>query len=157
LTPGEVMQLPPSDELVLVSGVQPIRAHKARYYEDARLRDRIQRPPALTAGSAGTSGDRTVPQADWTTLPLVDPGTAAVGGPVAGSSAEDDPANGGIRREPELPDHEAIAPETPRPIPEFALLEDEPHEDAVHAKAMSQSFRAITRQAALDPDDGLGM
>ncbi len=64
LTPGEVMQLPPGDELVLVSGVQPIRAHKARYYEDARLWDRIQRPPALTAGGVGASGDRTVPQAD---------------------------------------------------------------------------------------------
>ena len=87
----------------------------------------------------------------------MDPGTAAAGGPVAGSSAEDDPANGGIRREPELPDHEAIVPETPKPIPEFALLEDEPDDDAVRAKAMSQSFRAVTRQAALDPDDGLEM
>ena len=35
LTPGEVMQLPNDDELVLVSGCQPIRAKKARYYEDA--------------------------------------------------------------------------------------------------------------------------
>ena len=33
LTPGEVMQLPPADELVLVSGVPPIRAKKARYFE----------------------------------------------------------------------------------------------------------------------------
>ena len=34
LTPGEVMQLPPADELVLISGVPPIRAKKARYYDD---------------------------------------------------------------------------------------------------------------------------
>ena len=34
LTPGEVMQLPPSDELVLISGLAPIRAQKLRYYED---------------------------------------------------------------------------------------------------------------------------
>ena len=34
LTPGEVMQLPPADELVLVSGLAPIRAKKLRYYED---------------------------------------------------------------------------------------------------------------------------
>ncbi|MDE2113051.1 MAG: conjugal transfer protein TraG, partial [Alphaproteobacteria bacterium] len=33
LTPGEVMQLPPADELVLVSGLPPIRAKKLRYYE----------------------------------------------------------------------------------------------------------------------------
>ena len=38
LTPGEVMQLPPSDELVLVSGIPPIRAQKTRYYQDIRLR-----------------------------------------------------------------------------------------------------------------------
>ena len=34
LTSGEVMQLPPDDELVLVSGCHPIRAKKVRYYED---------------------------------------------------------------------------------------------------------------------------
>ena len=37
LTPGEVMQLPPSDELVLVSGLAPIRAKKLRYYQDQNL------------------------------------------------------------------------------------------------------------------------
>ena len=45
LTPGEVMQLPPDDELVLVSGCHPIRAKKARYYEDPQLRTRILPPP----------------------------------------------------------------------------------------------------------------
>ena len=34
LTPGEVMQLPPDDEIVMVAGVPPIRAKKARYFED---------------------------------------------------------------------------------------------------------------------------
>ena len=48
LTPGEVMQLPHDDELVLVSGCQPIRAKKARYYEDAELKTRILPPPALS-------------------------------------------------------------------------------------------------------------
>ena len=47
LTPGEVMQLPPSDEIVLVSGLPPIRAKKARYYEDRRLTARILPPPQL--------------------------------------------------------------------------------------------------------------
>ena len=45
LTPGEVMQLPPEDELVLVSGCHPIRAKKARYYEDPQLQVRILPPP----------------------------------------------------------------------------------------------------------------
>src|ERR1700682_3393398 len=47
LTPGEVMQLPPGDELVLVSGIPPIRAWKARYYEDRPLASRILPPPVL--------------------------------------------------------------------------------------------------------------
>ncbi|KMY86400.1 Type IV secretion system protein VirD4 [Candidatus Paraburkholderia calva] len=32
LTPGEVMQFPPADEIVMVAGTSPIRAKKARYY-----------------------------------------------------------------------------------------------------------------------------
>ena len=43
LTPGEVMQLPPDDELVLVSGLAPIRAKKLRYYEDRNFTSRVRR------------------------------------------------------------------------------------------------------------------
>jgi len=52
LTPGEVMQLPPADELVLVSGLAPIRAKKLRYYEDRNFTSRVLPPPNL-GGSAG--------------------------------------------------------------------------------------------------------
>ncbi|MCU4162276.1 conjugal transfer protein TraG [Acidiphilium sp. AL] len=47
LTPGEVMQLPPADELVLVSGLPPIRAKKLRYYEDRNFSGRVIAAPAL--------------------------------------------------------------------------------------------------------------
>jgi len=158
LTAGEVMQLPPTDEVVLVSGTPPIRAHKARYYEDSRLKSRILRPPALTTASGGTYGDRLATQADdWTTLPLPDPGASAAGKSVAGSLADDDSANGGIRREPALPEHEAIVSEQPEPAPDFALVDDEPDDDAVRAKALNQNFRAVARQVALDPADGCGL
>jgi type IV secretion system protein VirD4 len=43
------------------------------------------------------------------------------------------------------------------PSPEFALLEDEPDDDPIRAKVLNQNFRTIARQAALDPDDGLGL
>ena len=158
LTAGEVMQLPPTDEVVLVSGTPPIRAHKARYYEDSRLKSRILRPPTLTTASGGTYGDRLATQADdWTTLPLPDPGASAAGKSVAGSLADDDSANGGIRREPALPEHEAIVSEQPEPAPDFALVDDEPDDDAVRAKALNQNFRAVARQVALDPADGCGL
>ena len=45
LTPGEVMQLPPSDELVLISGLPPIRAKKLRYFEDRNFLERILPTP----------------------------------------------------------------------------------------------------------------
>jgi type IV secretion system protein VirD4 len=47
LTPGEVMQLPARDELVLVAGMPPIRARKLRYYEDRSFAERLLAPPVL--------------------------------------------------------------------------------------------------------------
>jgi type IV secretion system protein VirD4 len=158
LTAGEVMQLPQCDELVLVSGISPIRAHKARYYEDMRLKRRVLKPPALATAGRGASGDRRAQQADdWTALPPLKPAVASAARSVTGSLAGDDQANGGIRREPALNEHEAMVPEQSVPSPEFAMLEDESDDDPIRAKALSQNFRTIARQAALDPDDGLGL
>ena len=64
LTPGEVMQLPPGDELVLVSGVPPIRAKKARYFEDPRLTERVLAPPAAREQNGAPPPD------DWSQLPV---------------------------------------------------------------------------------------
>ena len=50
MTPGEVMQLPPDDEIVMVAGVPPIRAKKARYFEDWRLAERILPAPKHQEG-----------------------------------------------------------------------------------------------------------
>src|SRR6266436_5948357 len=65
LTPGEVMQLPPNDELVLISGCSPIRAKKARYFEDERFRERLM-APAKPGGAAKLRDGRN----DWIGLPL---------------------------------------------------------------------------------------
>ncbi|WP_041534869.1 conjugal transfer protein TraG [Parvularcula bermudensis] len=56
LTPGEVMQLPADDEVVLVSGLPPIRAKKLRYFEDANFTGRV--------GSPASTSDRGTPYAD---------------------------------------------------------------------------------------------
>lgn len=50
LTPGEVMQLPATDELVLVAGTPPIRATKLRYFEDDTFKARVLSPPVLSSG-----------------------------------------------------------------------------------------------------------
>jgi type IV secretion system protein VirD4 len=158
LTPGEVMQLPPGDELVLVSGIPPIRARKARYYEDRRLTSRILAPSALTAPGAGGSGGRPVSRAnDWTPLLDQDPDTATVDESAAASLVGHDRANGGIRREPALPSHEAIVPEEPKRDCEIGGFADDPDDGTIVAREIDRNLRAVARQAALDRDDGLGM
>jgi type IV secretion system protein VirD4 len=150
LTPGEVMQLPPGDELVLVSGVPPIRAKKARYFEDPRLTERVLAPPAVCEQNGAHPPD------DWSQLPT----PAVSAGPEAYSSGKkpsDDPANGGIRREPELPQHEEIAREPVKPTPEFTFGEEEPADDTVRTRALRQQVRNLARQGAMDPGDGLGL
>lgn len=94
LTAGEVMQLPPSDELVLVSGTPPIRAKKARYFQDRRLAMRVLPPPTPASLHDGDATSIPAGGSDWTTLPPL--GSA----PTAGVAGESDAANSGIRREP---------------------------------------------------------
>ncbi len=61
LTPGEVMQLPPTDELVLVSGRPPIRARKLRFFEERIFAGRTLAPPLL---GPDTYADRPQPRGD---------------------------------------------------------------------------------------------
>lgn len=150
LTPGEIMQLPPADEIVMVAGTPPIRATKARYYEDARFKDRILPPPdpaARPATSQHGSSD------DWSrrvvTAAKASTKSAAAGG------GDGDPANAGIRREPELPEHEEIVAPPRPPEQEFDLLDDEPDIDAAKARALRSHIRLVARQASLDPGDGI--
>ena len=120
LTPGEVMQLPPADELILVSGCHPIRAKKVRYFEDPEMKGRILPPPALTSPSPPLGGGSAAPPShgDWDDA-VITPSTAIV----------EDPTNAGIRREPELPEHEEIVAGPRKPVQEFEPLEDEPDDE----------------------------
>jgi type IV secretion system protein VirD4 len=152
LTPGEVMQLPPDDELVLVSGVPPIRAKKARYFEDPRLTERVMPPPK----SGPLSREGNAPADDWSGLPA--PANRSASKPASESGARppvDDPANSGIRREPELPGHEDIAPEVSKPPTEFDFREAGDDGVAVRARVMRTNGPGLARRAAMDPGEGL--
>src|SRR5271165_3495800 len=149
LTPGEVMQLPNDDELVLVSGCQPIRAKKARYYEDAELKARILPPPTLLHRDAlsGEESRQSIPEGDW-----IDAIVAT-----ATASAAEDPANAGIRREPELPEHEEIAPEARKALYEFEPMEDEPDVEPQRQRMIQRTMGNVARQVSLDTADDMGM
>ncbi len=49
LTPGEVMQLPTDEAVVMVSSVAPIKAKKLRYYADTNFKRRVLKPPVRYA------------------------------------------------------------------------------------------------------------
>jgi type IV secretion system protein VirD4 len=148
LTPGEVMQLPPTDEIVMVSGVHPIRARKARYYEDARLQERILPPPVPTQPKVSRSDD-------WSSRPLPPrpPAPAARDGEEAD---DEDPKNSDRRRQPEL-NQETV--EKNQPIDnEFAFdPTNELEEDAPRVGRMNDLMQGLARQASLDPGDDLGL
>ncbi|GLR68685.1 conjugal transfer protein TraG [Acidocella aquatica] len=162
LTPGEIMQLPPCDEIVMMSGTYPIRAKKARYFEDRRFAERVLPPPVLGLGNTKARPD------DWSNLPpppkvMVNP-TAAETGAEADArrpprKADGDPANAGIRRQPELPEHEDIEPARPAPALEFTFGEDLDQEDeeAGRLSELRRQMGDLARRASLDPGDDLGL
>lgn len=126
----------------MISGCPPIWARKARYYEDRRLTERLFPAPTPKRPKVAVAAPD-----DWNSAPL----PASRGGSEGASGAHpvDDPANGGIRREPELAEHEDIAPEPPTPSPEFEFGEDEADADAVRARSLRAAARGLARQAAL--------
>jgi type IV secretion system protein VirD4 len=90
---------------------------------------------------------------DWSGLPLP---TSTKGGDQLQLKSSTDPANGGIRREPELPEHEDVVPNIPKPAAEFAF-EDDAGDDAIRSRVMRRQARGIARQAAMDPNDGIDL
>jgi type IV secretion system protein VirD4 len=154
LTPGEVMQLPPDDEIVMVAGLAPIRAQKARYFLDARFRARIVPPPPKRTQSMKPN--------DWSTAPetsMSEP-RLALPAPAMTKPVEDesDSANSGIRQEPEIPAHEDVAPPV-RPVQgEFDYADDDAQSDAARARAAAdRRMSRAARNASLDPGDGIDL
>ncbi|RWX72291.1 conjugal transfer protein TraG [Mesorhizobium sp. M2A.F.Ca.ET.039.01.1.1] len=110
LTPGEVMQLPPADELILVSGLPPIRAKKLRYYQDQNFTERVLPAPVLRDGPyADCPASR---PDDWTgQVRSVDRRLAAYD-ESAGATIEDE---GGVQqqRHPGLPEEHVVVSQEP--------------------------------------------
>jgi type IV secretion system protein VirD4 len=146
LTPGEVMQLPPADEIVMVAGTPPIRAKKARYFEDRRLLERILTPP--TPAKATARAD------DWSGLPL--PPRPAIGEEMLATQGDgEDPTGSERRHQPEL--NKPVAIEKKAPIEnEFAadFAEDE-DDTAARMRRMNRVMHGVARQVSLDPNDGM--
>ncbi|MGY4298770.1 hypothetical protein ACVWXN_006865 [Bradyrhizobium sp. i1.4.4] len=147
LTPGEVMQLSPKDAVVMISGVHPVRATKVRYYEDPQFQRRVLKPPRFEPRTLSAGPD------DWSAGAPIPPSV----GLLTRGKRRSDEANGGLRREPELPKHEEIEVKAPLGEHEFDTDLDEGDDDAVQAQALNRSMQGVARTVSLDADDGMDL
>jgi type IV secretion system protein VirD4 len=141
----------------MVAGTPPIRAKKARYFEDKRLRERLLPPPKRDTPEtpAGTIAPQSERESKWDAViaPIRRVSPPPGGAP---ASASDDSADGGIRREPELPEHEEIVPPTRTPADEFDPTHEAPPETP-RRQDLDADFIDVARRAALDKGDDMGL
>ena len=153
LTPGEVMQLPAADDLVMTSGSPPIRAKKLRYYEHNELRSRLL-PPPVTAPTESSGVPACQPAKDWSEI--IPPGGSEAPPPASPTKSAGDRANSGLRREPELPDHEEVVPRPNKAAREFERPPQGPSESPPR-RNLQRRFIENARQASLDLGDDMGL
>ncbi len=150
LTQGEIMQLPDTDEIVMLAGVHPIRARKARYYRDPRLSKRVERPPTVEKSEFAAD------ESEWHGRHVTAPSQLEKS-PTASEEfqVDDRQSDGGIRQSPELPEYEDVAP-PPVEIPNEFEFDDRTDEDQANRnRRMAERMQANARRAALDPGDGI--
>jgi type IV secretion system protein VirD4 len=140
------MQLPSTDELVLVSGLLPIRAKKLRYYEDRNFIERILPAPELS--EEGYKDKPAQRRDDWTgqvrgtdnRLMLDDKDQQNV-------SVADD---GGLQqqRHPGLP--EEMTPHIKEPVQRDLFNRDDDENDSAADKRMIDMLPAAARVYGVD-------
>ena len=151
LTPGEVMQLPAQDQLLLVSGLPPVRARKLRYYEDRNFTGRHRPPPALSRH--GYHDLPAVRREDWGgRLRKPHPELARSTFSDGDETPDDD---GGLQKQLPLADEEQRL-SRPAPENEFGRKGEEP-DPAAEARAVDQSkaSQSLRRAVAISRDDDL--
>lgn len=148
LTPGEVMQLPPADEIVMVAGLPPIRAKKARYYTDRRFMERVLPPPArITLPPPRRDG--------WSNRPAIKP-TVPIAMPAVARPESTVLAGPERRKVPELTP--PPKPKTPETLPlNFGPASTELEDRVKRLRGLQRAQQQTARQASLDPSDGIDL
>ena len=156
ITPGEIMQLPPEDELVLLSGFPPIRAKKLKYYLDKNFTGRVHNPPTLSP----RGGDYPSPSpCDWgaQTRPVDDRLYSS-----HGAGGDDIPAeNPGKGIEPKLPEKEV---KKERTLEDELLSELDDEQELAITNKLGEFERQTTQLArahdisrTTEPEIGMGV
>ena len=131
----------------MVSGVHPVRASKVRYYEDTQLKHRVLNPPRANPVALVARAD------DWSGRTPIQPSVELL----AKVKRRSRDPNSGIRREPELPQHEDVVVRAPLAENEFDATPDDGDADAVQARTLSRSMQGIARSVTIDPDDPMDL
>ncbi|MBV8701896.1 MAG: conjugal transfer protein TraG, partial [Bradyrhizobium sp.] len=125
----------------------PLRARKVRYYEDPQLQHRVLKPARTGPVTVVAQRD------DWSGCIPIPPSAKLL---AALKRKVRDP-NGGIRREPEMPEHGDVVIKAPLAENEFDAVPDEGDTDALQATALNRSMQGLARSVSLDPDDKMGL
>ncbi|UCZ75607.1 conjugal transfer protein TraG [Dickeya zeae] len=155
LTPGEVMQLPPDEAVVMVSSVAPIKAKKLRYYADVNFKRRVLPPPTLAASRYADAPPRQPDDWSGLVIPAIPTALTAVGLTGNDTGTSDD---GGPRRQPELSEVAEYHPEQEPASNDLALLDDDDLPLPAFAsfpRQLDPAIQRTARLASLDPDDGI--
>ena len=133
LTPGEVMQLPADDELVMIAGTPPIRAKKLRYYEDRTFKARVLPAPVLSA--AGYIDCPAARTDDWASRHgSVDARLAALG-----EDSDEESGTGGLEQA-QIPGPSLEPKSAPeKPIQNIFSFDDDDSDPAATKRAIDQS------------------
>ena len=150
LTPGEIMQLPSDEEVVMAAGTPPVRARKARYYADPRLQERILPPPAPRPSSGASDAD------DWSGRPVPDQMPPEDEDILAGRTP-DEPMGAGQKQTREFDAAHTPKAERGRDEHERKDPDLDPDHASVRARREFEDLQRMTRLAALDRDDGMEM
>lgn len=148
LTPGEVMQLPATDELVLIAGTPPIRATKLRYYEDSTFKARMLPPPVLADGDYT---DRPAARTDdWAGI------ICGIDARLGGAADNDGHDAGGGLEQARHPGHEIDRPQSPEPITTDPLgLGEDDGDLAADQRSMDQARALGTARTVYAIDAGV--
>ena len=143
LTPGEVMQLPNDQALVLLAGTKPIRGKKLRYFEDDNFTARLIAAPVFAED--GVYLDLPEPHTnDWCTQ------SKRVSRQLQRQTVSDQFAagtdDGGPKQQPTLFDEFGPAPKT-TPAADLALLDDDFEDSGGQADALSRSQTQARQQS----------
>ena len=149
LTPGEVMQLPPDEAVVMVSSMAPIKAKKLRYYVDSNFKRRVLPPPALADGQYADAPPSRPDDWSGLAIPLMPaaPGTAS-------ADDLDSTDDGGPCRQPELSETVAYDPVLAAPAADLGLLDDDDLPLPL-PRNLDPAMQRTARLASLDPNDGI--